>query len=108
MEFKFDRAAVPKTFGAGLQRIARDLKAAATQLVVVEGHTDSLGSHVYNDRLSGQRAASVKRYLVALGVDPARIETVGYGERRPIADNATAQGRQKNRRGMIIFLPTDE
>lgn len=66
--------------------------------VVVEGHTDSRGSKALNTKLSQARAAAVRDYLVGKGVDPARIDAKGYGPTRPIADNKTAAGREKNRR----------
>ncbi|WP_299115833.1 OmpA family protein [uncultured Winogradskyella sp.] len=64
----------------------------------VEGHTDSVGSAKLNTRLSEDRAASVKDYLVANGVDQFRLSSKGYGEDKPIADNKTRDGRKQNRR----------
>lgn len=66
--------------------------------ISVEGHADSTGSNAYNERLSERRASSVSSYLQNLGVDRYRVRTVGYGESRPIASNASASGRQQNRR----------
>lgn len=66
--------------------------------VTVEGHTDNIGSESYNQKLSEQRAMTVKNYLVSKGVDAGRITTVGKGESDPIADNKTAEGRAYNRR----------
>jgi len=66
--------------------------------VIAVGHTDSVGSDAYNQRLSLARAESVKAYLVSKGVDRQRIRTEGRGESQPVADNATAEGRAKNRR----------
>lgn len=68
----------------------------------VEGHTDSTGSHAFNQRLSEQRATTVRDYLVQQGVDMNAVSAAGFGEGVPIADNATAVGRQKNRRVEII------
>lgn len=71
----------------------------------LEGHTDGLGSEEYNLRLSEKRAQSVTRYLVeSLGVDAERLIPRGLGESRPIADNSTPEGRQKNRRVQIVNL----
>ena len=70
--------------------------------VTVEGHTDSVGSAAYNQKLSERRAQAVKRYLVRQGIDPSRITTEGYGKSRPIASNETEEGRAKNRRADII------
>jgi OmpA-OmpF porin, OOP family len=64
----------------------------------IEGHTDNVGKADYNQTLSEKRAASVKQYLVAKGIDDARISSIGYGMDKPIADNKTAAGRSKNRR----------
>ena len=65
---------------------------------MVSGHTDSNGSDAYNLNLSQRRALSVKNYLVGQGVPASRIQTLGYGESSPIADNSTEYGRSQNRR----------
>ncbi|MGD8495433.1 MAG: OmpA family protein [Gemmatimonadales bacterium] len=71
----------------------------------IEGHTDSDGEEVYNQQLSERRAASVKDYLVEHhGIDAARLETTGYGESEPVADNSTPEGKQKNRRVELVRL----
>jgi len=77
-------------------------------LIVVAGHTDSTGSNSYNQALSERRANSVADYLRSRGVVDARIETVGFGEDHPIADNATAEGRALNRRVELSLLPIRE
>ena len=69
--------------------------------VVIEGHTDSVGSDDYNMELSGRRAEAVRAYLVAHGVDAGLIQTVGKGETEPVADNGTDDGRQANRRVVV-------
>ena len=66
--------------------------------VRIEGHTDSDGTNAYNKKLSDDRAASVKAFLVEAGVEEDRLESVGYGEEKPIADNDTEEGKYKNRR----------
>ena len=66
--------------------------------VQIEGHTDSTATKQYNQRLSEQRAAAVKTYLVSKGIGPDRLTTRGFGEDRPVADNGTEEGRFKNRR----------
>jgi len=73
---------------------------------LVEGHTDSVGADAYNLALSDRRAKSVFDYLTSRGVDPARIKSVGKGESEPVADNKTAEGRQENRRVMLIRTDT--
>lgn len=66
--------------------------------VLVAGHTDSVGSRASNQRLSERRARSVMSYLVSRGIAPARLRAVGFGEDRPVADNASREGRSRNRR----------
>ena len=73
-------------------------------VIMIEGHTDAVGSYAVNDRLSLQRANAVKRYLINKGIASKRIRTKGYGERRPIASNKTAWGRKLNRRTEIIII----
>ncbi len=74
-------------------------------VVEVAGHTDSTGSDAYNQGLSERRANSVAQFLTSRGVDRQRMITVGMGERMPVADNATAEGRQANRRVEITMVP---
>ncbi|HJX73415.1 MAG TPA: OmpA family protein, partial [Candidatus Deferrimicrobiaceae bacterium] len=76
--------------------------------VTVEGHTDSTGSHEYNQSLSERRAMRVRDVLVGTGVPPARLSVRGYGETDPIADNATAEGRQLNRRVQMEIRPNEK
>lgn len=71
--------------------------------VTVVGHTDNIGSHGYNQKLSERRAAAVKEYLVSKGIPASKITTIGKGESQPVATNKTAEGRQKNRRVDIEF-----
>ncbi len=73
--------------------------------VLVEGHTDNVGKPAKNQDLSERRARSVKKYLVTKGVDAARLEPKGFGQTKPIADNKTAAGREKNRR--VVFTIVD-
>jgi OOP family OmpA-OmpF porin len=71
----------------------------------IDGHTDSVGSDAYNLRLSERRADSVKRYLVSEGISATRIETRGFGESSPVADNDTEEGRARNRRVEVHRAP---
>ena len=68
------------------------------EVVIAVGHTDSVGSDAYNDKLSVQRSEAVKAYLVSKGIDASKIYTEGKGEKQPVAANSTAEGRAKNRR----------
>lgn len=72
--------------------------------ILIEGHTDDTGAEEYNQTLSEQRAGSVASYLNSLGVDNSRIQTVGYGEMQPIAENTSASGRQDNRRVEVAIF----
>ncbi|GAB4288222.1 MAG: hypothetical protein Kow0090_00380 [Myxococcota bacterium] len=81
-----------------LNTVADKLKAHPTLKVTIEGHTDSVGSDKANQRLSQQRAESVRTYLIGRGVKAGNVKAIGYGEAKPIADNKTAEGRAKNRR----------
>jgi outer membrane protein OmpA-like peptidoglycan-associated protein len=74
-------------------------------LIVVDGHTDSTGSDVYNQQLSERRANSVAGFLRSSGVDSRRILAGGFGETQPIATNETPQGRAQNRRVEITLSP---
>ena len=99
VNFAFNRADVLPAAKSTLDaEIVPELKADPSLTVLVEGHTDSVGSDAYNDALSLRRADTVKQFLVAEGISPARIETRGYGKSRPVADNSTAIGREQNRR----------
>jgi len=71
--------------------------------VIATGHTDSIGTEAYNQKLSERRAAAVKEYLVSKGIPSAKITTIGKGKTQPVATNKTKEGRQKNRRVDIEF-----
>ncbi len=88
-----------------LQRVARVLNDYPRTNILIAGHTDSTGSEAYNQNLSEQRAAAVKNSLAGYGVSAMRLTTIGYGETRPIASNATESGRQMNRRVAITITP---
>ena len=99
VEFEFDKAVVRAIYGDELRAVAEAMKAHGDIDLVLEGHTDSIGTDAYNQDLSERRAAAVKERIAAdYGIDRNRITTVGYGESRPIADNGTSEGRARNRR----------
>jgi OOP family OmpA-OmpF porin len=87
----------------GLDDVVNVMKDDPQLRLSVEGHTDYVGSDVSNQKLSENRAAAVKSYLVKKGVDESRIMSAGFGETNPVADNKTAAGRQKNRRVELIL-----
>jgi outer membrane protein OmpA-like peptidoglycan-associated protein len=86
-----------------LGQVTDALLAASERMVIVEGHTDTQGSDSFNLDLSQRRAATVRTFLVERGYDPAHVRAVGIGEARPVADNATPEGRANNRRVEIIL-----
>ena len=81
-----------------LEALAALLAKHSTSAVVIEGHTDSVGSPQSNQQLSENRASAVRQWLVANGIPASRITTKGLGSTAPVATNGTADGRQKNRR----------
>ena len=99
VEFDTDKADVKTVYHDEIGKLAEVLKKYPETTAVVEGHTDNRGSDNFNLLLSQRRADSVRQYLIdKFGIDEARIKATGYGETRPIADNATDQGRLANRR----------
>jgi OmpA-OmpF porin, OOP family len=96
--FEYNKARIlPKSFQL-LKDVATVMKDRPTMEVRIEGHTDSTGSRGHNKRLSQQRAASVRQFLIKEGVDPARMVSVGYGPDQPLSSNRTEAGREMNRR----------
>lgn len=88
---------------ANLSKVAGLLEQMDRVRIIVEGHTDSVGSAEMNQKLSEARAAAVRDYLVTAGVDPVEVTTVGRGESQPIASNDSAEGRSRNRRVEIVI-----
>ncbi len=82
----------------GLNEVAQIMKDNADLKLAIDGHTDDVGNDASNQKLSENRAAAVKAYLVKKGIDQSRLVSAGHGETEPVADNKTADGRQKNRR----------
>lgn len=103
ISFDVGRSDIKSNFSPVLDKFATGLNDHQATTVKIAGHTDSTGSDALNDPLSVNRALSAKNYLVGKGVAAQRIETVGYGSHQPMADNATADGRAKNRR-VEIFI----
>ncbi len=103
--FGSDQAAIRSDFYRVLDSVALVLKEFNQTLVDVYGHTDSDGSDQYNQQLSERRALNVTQYLISRGTDRRRFYVQGYGETRPIASNASAQGKEQNRRVEIQIAP---
>lgn len=101
--FDFDSTRIRPDAERTLTELVGVLRGFAGRPVRVEGHTDAIASDAYNQRLSEQRAAAVRDWLVAHGSDAGSLRALGHGESRPVADNATASGRQLNRRVEVII-----
>jgi OmpA-OmpF porin, OOP family len=104
--FDFDKAILKNEGKAKLDDLAAKVKNINLEVVIAIGHTDSIGSDAYNQKLSVRRAESVKAYLVSKGVEPNRVYTEGKGEKQPVASNKTKDGRAKNRRVEIEVIGT--
>jgi OOP family OmpA-OmpF porin len=91
---------------ARLSDLVDKMKAINVEVVIAVGHTDSVGTDAYNQRLSMRRAEAVKNFLVSKGVERNRIYTEGKGEKSPVADNRTREGRAKNRRVEVEVVGT--
>jgi peptidoglycan-associated lipoprotein len=96
--FDFDQAVLTSEDQQKLQVLAQELKAHPTARIVIAGNTDELGTEEYNLALGQKRAQVARSYLVALGVSPARLETVSYGEERPADPGHDDAAHAKNRR----------
>lgn len=96
--FGFDKGVLNSAGQQALRDLLASAKDTTIEEILVEGHTDSIGSRAYNQGLSERRAQSVKVFLERQGVSPRMIKTEGFGELQPVASNATAEGRAQNRR----------
>jgi len=101
--FATGRADLKPEATGNLAALVTFLNSNPTRTVMIEGHTDDVGSNDANLSLSQLRADSVRAYLVGKGIDSARLSTSGKGEAAPVADNASAMGRQENRRVEVII-----
>ena len=101
--FDFDKSVVRPDGKKRIDEALAKLQGVDLEMVIATGHTDSVGTDAYNQKLSERRAAAVKEYLVSKGIPAAKVTTIGKGESQPVATNKTAEGRQKNRRVDIEF-----
>ena len=104
--FDFDKSVLKPAGKAKLDDLVSKVKGINLEVIIAVGHTDSIGTDAYNQKLSVRRAEAVKAYLVTKGIEKNRIYTEGKGEKQPIADNATKEGRAKNRRVEIEVVGT--
>jgi OmpA-OmpF porin, OOP family len=104
--FDFDKAVIKPEGKSKLDDISNKVRGINLEVVIAIGHADSTGSDAYNQRLSVRRSESVKAYMVSKGIEPNRVYTEGKGEKQPVADNKTRDGRAKNRRVEIEVIGT--
>ena len=104
--FDFDKSVLKPEGRAKLDDLVGKIKGINLEVIIAVGHTDSVGSDAYNQKLSVRRAEAVKAYLVTKGIERNRIYTEGKGEKQPVADNRTAEGRAKNRRVEVEVVGT--
>ena len=104
--FDFDKSVLKPEGRAKLDDLIGKIKDINLEVIIAVGHTDSVGSDAYNQRLSIRRSEAVKAYLVTKGIERNRVYTEGKGEKQPVADNRTAEGRAKNRRVEIEVVGT--
>jgi outer membrane protein OmpA-like peptidoglycan-associated protein len=106
--FDFDSFALRSQARANLSNLAQSLQQYPGSSVLIVGHTDNVGSDAYNQRLSQQRADAAANYLSSQGIGRDRIRTMGMSFHEPIASNATAEGRQQNRRVEVAIFASPE
>jgi len=104
--FDFDKHVLKPEAKAKLDDLVGKTSSVNLEVIIAVGHTDAVGSDAYNQKLSVQRSEAVKAYLVSKGIEKNRVYTEGKGEKQPVADNKTAEGRAKNRRVEIEVVGT--
>ena len=104
--FDFDKAVLKPEGKKSLDELTGKLQGMNLEVIIAVGHTDSVGTDAYNQKLSIRRAESVKAYLLSKGIEANRVYTEGKGEKQPVADNKTSAGRAKNRRVEIEVVGT--
>jgi OOP family OmpA-OmpF porin len=98
LRFNFNKAEIKPEYYSILEEVVSVMKMNPLMDILIEGHTDSVGSDDYNQKLSERCSQSVKKYLASKGIESQRMTAMGFGESRPIASNEADEGRSKNRR----------
>lgn len=102
--FDFDKSNIKAKYKGEVEKAAAFLAQYPDAKAIIEGHTDSVGSDAYNQRLSERRANAVRQALISqYGISASRLTAQGFGESRPVATNSTDAGRQENRRVMVVI-----
>lgn len=104
--FDFDKAVLKPEGKESLTKLVKAMANISLEVVIVVGHTDSIGTDKYNMKLGQRRANAVKAFLVSSGIEPKRVYTESKGESQPVTSNKTAEGRAKNRRVEIEVVGT--
>lgn len=104
--FDFDKAILKPEAKVKLDDMTSKLKDMNLEVIIATGHTDSVGTDEYNQKLSIRRAEAVKAYIISRGIDAKRVFSEGKGEKQPVADNKTKDGRAQNRRVVIEVVGT--
>lgn len=104
--FDFDKSILKAEGKAKMDDLVNKVKGISLEVIIAVGHTDAVGADGYNQKLSVARSEAVKAYLVSKGIEKSRVYTEGKGEKSPVADNKTKEGRAKNRRVEIELVGT--
>ena len=104
--FDFNKSVLKPEAQAKLTDLVDKTKGVNLEVIIAVGHTDSVGGDAYNQKLSIARSEAVKAFLVSKGVEKNRVYTEGKGEKSPVADNKTSEGRVKNRRVEVEVVGT--
>jgi len=104
--FDFNKSDLKPEGKAKLDDLVGKMGGINLEVIIAVGHTDAIGGDAYNQKLSVRRADAVKNYLTSKGVEKNRVYTEGKGEKQPVADNKTSEGRAKNRRVEIEVVGT--
>jgi len=104
--FDFDKSVLKPEGRKALDELAAKVAAISLDVIIALGHTDSIGTDAYNQALSMRRANAVKAYLVGKGIPANRVTAEGKGEKQPVADNKTRDGRARNRRVEVEVIGT--